>query len=140
MVKVLDMQFIRYANLFEKVTRIRTNHCFPYNNMIVFAVPRQFISKAIGQDNQNLRRLNELIRKRIKIIAIPQGIEDIENFISVLTNPVKFKGVEVKDNEVIISAITQSRASLIGRGKCRLEEMEKILQQYFGIKKLRITN
>ena len=36
MIKTLDMQFIRYANLFDKVTRIRTNHCFEYNNMKKF--------------------------------------------------------------------------------------------------------
>ena len=54
MIKTLDMQFIRYVNLFEKITNIRTNHCFEYNNAIVFAVPRIFVSKAIGKDNQNL--------------------------------------------------------------------------------------
>ena len=56
MVKVLDMQFIRYANLFERVTRIRTNHCFEYNNTIVFAVPRRFVGQAIGIDNKNLKQ------------------------------------------------------------------------------------
>ena len=59
--KVLDLKFIRYANLFNKVTRIRSKHCFEYNNSIV-----------------------------------------------------------------------------IGRGKVRLEEMQNILGQYFGIRKVRI--
>jgi transcription antitermination factor NusA-like protein len=138
MVKVLDMQFIRYANLFERVTKIRTNHCFEYNNTIVFAVPRIFVSKAIGQDNQNLKILSEIIKKKIKIVAIPQGREDIENFVSVITYPVKFKGIEIKDNEAIINAGAQSKAALIGREKCRLEEMQIVLEQYFGIKKVRI--
>ncbi|MBR9706013.1 hypothetical protein GOV14_03195 [Candidatus Pacearchaeota archaeon] len=137
MTKTLDMRFIRYANLFGRVTRIRTNHCFEYNNTIVFAVPRKFVMRAIGKDNSNLKQLNDLIRKKIKIVAIPQGREDIENFVSVITRPVKFKGIEIKDDDAIITATTQSKASLIGRGKVRMEEMQKILQQYFAIKKLR---
>lgn len=138
MIKVLDMQFIRYVNLFNKITRIRSNHCFEYNNTIVFAVPRKFVMQAIGKDNHNLEKLNRLTGKRIKIVAIPQGKEDMESFISVITKPVRFKGIEINGDEVSISAGMQSKAALIGRGKCRLDEMENILGQYFGIRKVRI--
>jgi NusA-like KH domain protein len=138
MTKVLDMQFIRYANIFDKVTNIRTNHCFEYNNTIIFAVPRKFVMMAIGMDNCNLKRLSEIIGKRVKIVAIPNGNEDMESFISVVTHPVKFKAVEIKDGEVIINSSSQSKASLIGRDKRRLKEMENIIEQYFGIKRLRI--
>jgi NusA-like KH domain protein len=138
MIKVLDMKFIRYANLFNKVTHIRSNHCFEYNNTIVFAVPRKFVMKAIGKDNMNLEKLNKTIGKRIKIVAIPDGKEDLESFVSIITRPIKFKGIEFRDGEVIISAGLQSKAALIGKGKCRLEEMQNILEQYFGVKKVRI--
>jgi len=138
MVKVLDMRFIRYANLFNKITKIRTKHCFEYNNTIIFAVPRRFVMQAIGRNNSNLERLNNITNKKIKIVAIPNGREDIGNFVSIITRPVKFKGIEIRDNEAIITAGSQSKASLIGKGKSRLEEMENILGQYFGIKKVRI--
>ncbi|MFA5857319.1 MAG: hypothetical protein WC867_08205 [Candidatus Pacearchaeota archaeon] len=138
MVKVLDMRFIRYANLFNNVTNIRTKHCFEYNNTIIFVVPRSLVSKAIGDNNRNIDRLGSIIGKKIKIVAIPQGKEDLEGFVSIITRPIRFKGIEVKDNEVIINANTQSKASLIGKGKLRLEEMENILEQYFGIKKVRV--
>ncbi len=136
--KVLDMQFIRYANLFSKVTKIRCSHCFEYNNAIVFAIPRRFIMKAIGKDNINLEKLSRVIGKRVKIVAIPNGKEDIEGFVSIITKPVKFNGIELKGDEAIITAGFQSKAALIGRGKIRLSEMENILGQYFGVKKVRI--
>lgn len=138
MVKVLDMQLIRYANIFGKITNIKTNHCFIYNNTVVFAVPRKLVMNAIGRGNINLQKLSNIIRKKIKIVAIPQGREDIENFVSVITYPVKFKAIEIKDGEAIITASPQSKASLIGRDKARLEEMENVLGQYFDIKKVRI--
>jgi len=136
MVKVLNMQFIRYANLFNKITRIRTNHCFEYNQAIVFAVPRKLVTKALGPDNQNLKRLYKAIGRKVKIVAIPKGREDIENFVSVITYPVKFKAIEIKDDNVVINASSQSKAPLIGRGKKRLEEMKNVLHQYFGVKKV----
>ena len=138
MVKILSMQFIRYINLFTRITNIKTNHCFEYNNAIVFAVPRSLVSKAIGANNSNLRTLSEIIRKKIKIVAIPNGIEDIENFVSVITYPVRFKSIEVNEDSAIINANNQSKASLIGRDKRRLEEMKNVLDQYFGIKKVMI--
>lgn len=136
MIKVLDMRSIRYANLFYKITNIQSTHCFEYNNTIIFAVPRQFVVRAIGRENSNLEKLNKIIGKKIKIVAIPQGREDIENFVSTLTRPIKFRAIEIKGDEVIISAGMQSKASLIGKNKSRLNEMENILGQYFGIKKV----
>ncbi len=138
MIKTLDMEFIRYANLFSKVTGIRTNHCFEYNNTIIFVIPRSFIMRAIGINNSNLETLSRVIGKRVRIVAIPNGIEDIENFVSVITKPIRFKGIEIKEGEAIISADKQSKASLIGREKVRLRQMENILEQYFGIKKVMI--
>jgi len=136
--KILNMQFIRYANLFSRVTRIRTNHCFEYNNAIVFAVPRRLVSRAIGPNNQNLKKLNEVLHKKVKIVAIPQGRADIENFVSIITYPVKFKAIEIKDDNAVINANNQNKACLIGREKRRLNEMQNVLGQYFGIKKVMI--
>ncbi|MBR9703860.1 hypothetical protein GOV12_00475 [Candidatus Pacearchaeota archaeon] len=138
MVKVLNMQFIRYANLFNKITRLRSNHCFEYNHTIIFVVPRNLVSRAIGQNNSNLRKLSEILGKKIKIVALPKGIEDVKNFVSIITYPVKFKNIEIRDTEAIISANIQSKASLIGKEKARLLEMEDILGQYFGIRKVRV--
>jgi NusA-like KH domain protein len=138
MIKVLDMQFIRYANLFNKITKIRCSHCFEYNNTIIFAVPKKFVMKAIGKDSNNLSKINQVIGKKIKIVAIPRGKEDIESFVSLITKPVKFKAIEIKDNEAIISAGSQNKASLIGRNRVRLNEMTNILEQYFGVKKVMI--
>lgn len=139
MPRTLDMKFIRYLNLFEKITKIRTQHCFCYNLGIVFLVPKQMMAKALGEAGKNVKKLSEILEKKVKVIAIPPGIEAIEEFILAIIYPVKFKNIEVRDNSVVISAGLQSRAILIGRNKTRLNEMKNILQQYFGIKELRIA-
>ena len=131
MANTIDMQDMRYLNLFSRITRINTRFCFKYNEIIFFCVPRELLSKAIGEKANNIKQLNEVLRKRIRIIACPEGIQSIKSFIQSIVNPVTFKDIEVKDNEVILTAGGQSKASLLGRNKRRLLEMQQIVSNYF---------
>lgn len=135
--KTLDMRFIRYLNLFEKITKLRIKDCFFYNNAMIFVVPTVFVSKAIGEGGKNVKKLSQILGKRVKIVTLPHDINDAEKFISDIINPVKFKSLEIADNEIIINAGRESKAALIGRNKIRLKEMKMIVKQYFG-KELRI--
>ncbi len=137
MVKTIDMQGMRYLNLFEKITKVSTRYFFPYNNMIVFCVPRGFIPQALGKDNSNLKKMSDILRKRIRIVVKPNGIQDIKNFVQAIINPVGFNDLEVKENEVIITAGNQNKAALLGRNKRRFLEMQKIVEDFFK-KELRI--
>ncbi len=136
--KTLDMQLIRYINLFEKISGIRTKNCFLYNNIIIFVVPRNLVSKAIGEDGKNVRQLSEILGKRAKIVSMPYGIEEVRDFVNAIINPLKYQSLDVNDNEIVIRAGRMSKAALIGRNKARLEEMKEILKEYFG-KDLRIV-
>jgi transcription antitermination factor NusA-like protein len=136
--KTIDMQDMRYLNLFGKITKVGTRFCFKYNENIVFCVPRQLVSKAVGEDARNIKQMKSILRKRIKIIPRPKGIQDARKFIEAIVKPVTFKDLEVKGNEIILTAGSQSKAALIGRNKRRLLEMQKIVKDFFG-KEFRIV-
>lgn len=125
------MQFIRYLNLFEKITKISIKYCFSYNNEIIFVVPDALLSKAIGEDGKNVKKLVEILGRKIKIVPIPRGDEDAREFITALVYPLKLRSVELTPSELIINAGRQSKAMLIGRNKIRLEEMQDIVREYF---------
>lgn len=131
MVSTIDMQDLRYLNLFNKITRLNTKYCFNYNNTIFFAVPRNLIKRAIGEDARNLKRMSEIIKKRVRIIAIPNDINDAKRFIESIVNPVEIKEIEIKDNEIVIGGNVQTKATLIGRNKRRLLEMQDIIKGFF---------
>jgi NusA-like KH domain protein len=128
--KTLDMQFIRYLNLFERMTRVRTKNCFSYNNIIIFGVHPALVSRAIGENGKNIRQMSEILGKKIKVIAFPS--RNIYEFICKIIEPIKFKSLEMNNNEVIINAGRQSKAALIGRNKQRLEELSEIIKEYYG--------
>lgn len=132
------MQFIRYINLFNKISGVRTKHCFDYNSHLIFLVPKKLIAKSVGEEGKNIRKMNKILGKKIKIVKLPGGLWDIEEFVSDIVHPIQLKNIEVKNNEVVINA-GQHKAALIGRKKARLEEMKKIIAQYFGMKNIKIA-
>jgi len=107
--------------------------------MLVFIVPAKFVMVALGRDNSNLERLSSIFSKRIRILAEPRSMEDIQEFILRLISPVKFEKLEVKDGEAFITAGgMENKAMIIGRNKARLEELKDILKQNFDIKDVRV--
>ncbi len=125
------MQDLRYLNLFEKITRISTKYCFIYNNTVIFAVPRKLIRNALGRNAENLKKIGSIMKKRVRIVAIPNSIDDAKSFIEAVVSPVTFSDLEITDNEIILTAGSQSKAALIGRNKRRLLEMQEIVRDFF---------
>lgn len=138
MVNTISMQDMRYLNLFGKKTRVSTRFCFEYNNTIFFCVPKVFVSRAVGEGGKNIREISMIIKKKVKVIPMPRGIEDVQRFISLIVSPVEFKDLEISGDEVVLTAGSQSKAALLGRNKRRLIEMQKIVQSFFG-KEFRIV-
>lgn len=136
---IINMQTMRYINLLDTTSRVKTTKCFMYNNIIFFAVPRMMVSQAIGPAAANVRRLQEKLGKRIRIIEEPRGAEDINKFLVEIVEPVKFKSAEIMGNELVISSGgSQNKAMLFGRNKHRFEELQQIVKDVFGFE-LRIV-
>ena len=130
----INMQDMRYLNLFEKITGVRTRFCLKYNNMIMFSIPRSFIPKAMGDKGANLQKISQVIKKRIRILAAPNGVEDAEKFLKAIVNPAEFNSLEVKEGVLVINAgSTQNKAALFGRNKTRFEDMKVIVKDFFGL-------
>ena len=132
MISTINMQDMRHLNLFSKITKVSTRYCFSYNNILMFCVPKSKVSQALGKNGENLKKMSDILKKRIRILPKPRGIEDAEAFIQGIINPVTFNGIEIKDNEIIVTAGPQSKAALLGRHKRRLLEMQKIVKDFFG--------
>ncbi len=138
MIKTIDMKVMRYINLFARTSKVSPKHCFVYNSVIVFVVPKQKVQKAIGLESSNLKKMSEIIGKKIKVVAAPQGIKDAEKFIATIISPAEIKNVEVDGNTLIVNSAPQNKALLIGRNRRRFEEMKNIVKNYFG-KELKIA-
>ena len=150
MAKTIDMQLMRYINLFERVSRVSTTDCFVYNNAIYFAVPKKLVYQAVGRNGDNVKNISMTLRRKIKVVAIPskeafdsetsdaKKIEELRNFIKDIVSPVEITAVDFKDGAITISGSRESKAILIGRDRCREKELAEVLQRNFGIKVFKI--
>ena len=134
----IDMKMMRYINLFSKISRVNTTNRFVYNNVLIFAVPRKRISQAIGKQGVNMKKVGEAFRKRVKVIPMPEGRQNIRDFIMNIVSPATFNKIEIRDNNVTINAGKIDKAALIGRGRTREKELEEILRRVFGVASVRI--
>ncbi|MFH1238075.1 MAG: hypothetical protein ABIH79_02670 [archaeon] len=141
MAEIINMQLIRYLNLFARVTKVSTTKCFFYNNQIIFAVPKTQVSRAIGRDGINVKKLNGILRRKIRVVAMPMinNNDEIGKFVEAVISPIEFNKIEVKENSVVINAGRQSKASLIGRNRQREKELSEVLKNFFNVVKLRIV-
>lgn len=130
----IDMQTMRYINLLDRVAHVRATKCFTYNNTIYFAVPYKLFSKALGMDNRNVKILSEQLGKRIRIIRdTNDDVIGVSKFVEAVVSPVGFVSIELKDGVYILTAGSRERAAtLIGRNKVRLEELNAVIESYFG--------
>ncbi|MBM3230404.1 hypothetical protein FJZ22_01985 [Candidatus Pacearchaeota archaeon] len=129
----LDMQTIRYLNLLDKITHVKTSKCFTYNNTLIFAVPKAFVAQAVGDHAYNIKRMQEQIGKRVRVIAQAEGVEDANRFVSDIVSPTGFKGIVIHQNVLTVNAGNmQNKASLLGRNKMRFAELELIVKDTFG--------
>ena len=132
MTNTIDMQDMRYLNLFERIMGVRTRFCFKYNEGIVFCVPRALVSRSVGTNGKNIKEMSEILQRRIKVVAFPESIRDAEFFIRSVVNPTTFKNFEIRENEILITG-GDNKAMLIGRNKKRLFEMQKIVRDFFDM-------
>lgn len=140
MAGVIDMRRMRYINLFSRISSVRTTNCFEYNNQIVFAVPKKLVSKAIGRSARNIRKIKEILGKRVKIIVMP-SVSDrsgIVKFVEDLVSPIELSRIEIKGDSLLITAGRQSKAAIIGRNRIREKELFEIIKNSFRILDLRI--
>ena len=141
MAGTIDMQLMRYINLFSKISYVSTTMCFVYNGQIVFGVPKNKISMAIGRGAENVRKLRNVLGKKIKVVAAPEKDtrEGLGKFIADIVEPLEFNKVEIRGNMITITAGRQSKAALIGRNRMREKELGDALKNFYKIEKLKIA-
>ena len=133
----LNIEAIQQINLFTKITGVGAENCFLYGNTIIFVVNPNSFGRALGKNGENLRHLSIALKKRVRIIKLPD--KDLEKFIKFVVHPLKFKKLDEKDGLVTITAGPQSKAALIGRDKSKVIQLSNIVKQYFDIKGIRIV-
>lgn len=137
---VYDVAIMKFMHLFELLTHARLKDCIinPSNpNQVIFVVQENEIAKAIGRGGVNVKKLENKIKKHVKIVEFsPDRLQFIKNLVA----PLELTDIEIKDDGTIVLTAKdlKTRGLLIGRDASNLRSFEAIVQRYFPVKELRV--
>jgi len=133
-----DINLMKFMQLFESLTRAKLKDCI--NNVedeqLIFIVEENEIGKAIGKKGSNVRRLEDLLKRKIKIVEFNP---DIKQFIRNFVMPLQIKEVNEEDNKITITGFdTKTKGLLIGRERKNLENLKSVVKRYFDVEDIRV--
>ena len=126
---------MKYMSMFESLTGAKLKDCI-VNDSIIFVVNQNEMGKAIGKRGANARRMENLLKKRIKIIEFS---DNVSKFVGNLIYPAKAK--EIRDNLGIIEITAddlKTKGILIGRDRHKINSINDIVKRYFEIKEVKV--
>jgi NusA-like KH domain protein len=126
----LDQDTISLINLFESKTRARVKKFFEFNEMLVFIVNEGDGSKAVGKRGANVKLLNNLLRKKIKIVEFSSNpVKFIKGFIY----PIVAEDITIEEKVVSIKAGSiREKGILIGRESKNLNKLKELVKIYYS--------
>ena len=95
----LNLETIQTINLFESMTGANIKDCIKKEDKLMFIVEEGHIKRALGRDNSNLKRMEEILKKKIILIAFSKNVV---KFINNLLYPLKVDNIQKEGNIIEI--------------------------------------
>ena len=129
---------MKFMSLFGSMTGTDPKDCFDMDSVLFFVVKPGDLWKALGKQASNLKRLEQVLKKKIRIIEFAE--EKLE-FIQKAVLPLKIS--DITENEEGIVTIkgpdTKTKGLLIGRNAKNLRNLENIIRRYFEVKEIKVV-
>lgn len=135
--KKYDLELLKFFSFFEKITHVAAKDCLvDASGALVFVVPEEKISKAVGKQGANAKKLHTAMNRKIKILAFNP---DLKSFVKNVVHPIKVADINEEDGVVTIKSQDHaSRGLLIGRNAQNLRNFESIVKRFFEIKEIKV--
>ena len=134
-----DVSLIKTMSLFETVSRTDLKDSFiDKNELMVFVVDEQFMSRAIGKAGANVKRLESLLNRKIKILGFtPNLLQFVRN----LLYPLQVGDISEQAGTITITGHDgRTKGLLIGKNSQNLKNNLSIIQRYFeDIKEIKVV-
>lgn len=121
--------------LFESMTGAKVKDCIA-NEKFTFIIEENDMGKAIGKNGANIKRLEHMLKKRIKLVEFSK---DIVKFVKNMLHPSEVLDINFEDGIVTIHGkSTSDKAMIIGRERQNINHITYIVKRYFDIKEMKV--
>lgn len=130
-------ELIKLRALFETFTKANLKDCFyDQHNMLVFVVDAGEMAKAIGRNGSNVKRLENGLKRKIKIVEFAPTADA---FLRNLIMPLRANNIIHEEEQMtIVADESKTRGLLIGRAASNLRNYENTMQRYFKIREIKV--
>ena len=130
-----NLDLIKIMSLFESATGAKLKDAIDGESLI-FVVEESEMGKAIGRNGSNVRKLESMLNRRIRIVEFA---DDAPKFARNLAAPLQLKDVEYNEGALsLYCADTRTRAMLIGRDRKNIGLLTNIIKRYFDIREIKV--
>jgi len=122
-------------SVFESLTGAKLKDCM-IDGSITFVVQENEMAKAIGKKGANIRKIESILKKKVKLIEFS---ENIIKFVRNLIYPAKVQDIIEEESIVIIQTPdTKTKGFVMGRDKAKLIAVNNIVKRYFENKEVKV--
>lgn len=131
-----DSDLMKLITLFESITGAKVKDCIS-NEKLIFIVEENEMGKAIGKNGVNIKRMESILRKKIKLAEFSN---DVLQFVKNLIYPIEVFDIKQEDKIITIyGKDISTRAMLIGRERQNINHLSSIVKRYFDFKEIKIV-
>lgn len=130
-----DSSLMKLITLFESMTGANVKDCIA-NEKLIFIIEENEMGKAIGRNGVNIKRMEVLLKKKIKLAEYNK---DILQFIKNMIHPVELSDIKQENRIITIYGKDSStRAMLVGRERQNINHLTDVVKRYFDIKEIKV--
>lgn len=131
-----DADMMKIMALFESCTGAKLKD-YISNERLLFIVEENEVGKAVGKNGSNIRRLEELLKKKVKVVGFSN---DIRQFIRNMIYPLQVSDIVQEDNCITITGPnTKTKGLIIGRDKQNLNHLTSVVKRYFKVEDIKVV-
>ena len=129
----IDNETFRYLNAFSTLTGVSALDCFNFNGEIVYVVEPGKISVAVGKGGSNIRKVENLLNKRVRLIEYSNDPITFVRNIMFPSSPRNMFLVTKSDGSKVIKVVAdpQLKRRLFKEGKKLFNLINTLLERHF---------
>lgn len=113
------------------MTHARVKDSFQDGDLVCYIVAPGEMGKALGKGGSSIRKIQEKLGKKVKIIEFN---DDVTKFVRNIILPLRVEKITIEGNTIIIEdSQKKTKSLLIGRQGRNLELLKRAVKRFFSV-------
>ncbi len=129
-----DTEILRLMTFFENTTHVDVKDCLinKDNSCVYFIVSKGNVGNAIGKGGNNIKKMERLIKKYVKVFEFSNNLEDFVKNLIPQANKIEIKNYD-KERLIEVKIDDNKKAMVIGRERKNINLFKELLKRSHNV-------